>query len=639
MRLRTTVVTGLLALLTIVGPGAQGPAPTSFDEAMAQIKKDPPGWPDVWPASDPGPEPAWGTAPLPKPSMTEPFAIGEALYDEGRLADAVVSMLALMRVTVASDANASARTADATGLVLSESEVRALIDLGTEDLEASDDIENLPHSFADLYAAVAELLPGTSVEQLAESYTRAYEGQPEDLIAKALMGQPIQPETKLTRAQIWFLLMDGFAGAAATNGRWGTADKQIPDLKSPNAAWSAAEWREVLARLPLVNASRLVSLSAPTAITHGTTANPKPVNVTARANASASPLVSRLTGRTLIPARAGSLSGQEVIWRVRESSPIKEIGTIVSPLDEPVRVDATGSAQLVFQPGVDRSRGTGHLIVEWDTLDLRLQLGELVAATYAVPAPLSRLTFGTSRARANVKVQWRPPEVLWIFIYNGFTGIHFDLPLVGGGTRDGSDTVDGLLARRQDGSYAGVIGAMTGAKQQIPGRAPTGAPCHDTWVLGSQRVYATITKTESGVLGVARNNLANYIWLDARGAATRRSFQAEPPDAGYYELKIFPVTEPKFSYPDDCQVARPAQGRTGHGARHFLPFNDAQWTTPGQGYGIGLRRVGPTTYTDDESVDPLTGDPKLLAIKQAFMLTGRSSWTIKIGRKRAEVWQ
>lgn len=37
---------------------------------------------------------------LPTPSLTEPFAIGEALYDPGRVADAVVSLLDLMGVGI-----------------------------------------------------------------------------------------------------------------------------------------------------------------------------------------------------------------------------------------------------------------------------------------------------------------------------------------------------------------------------------------------------------------------------------------------------------------------------------------------------------------------------------------------------------
>ena len=43
--------------------------------------------------------------PLPRPSITEPVSIGEALYDPARVADAVVSVLALMRIeTIPDDA-------------------------------------------------------------------------------------------------------------------------------------------------------------------------------------------------------------------------------------------------------------------------------------------------------------------------------------------------------------------------------------------------------------------------------------------------------------------------------------------------------------------------------------------------------
>jgi len=214
-RARTAVVIGMAALLTLVRADAQGGRSEKLNKVIQQIKADLPKGAMEMPSLSASEPPSATSAPA-EPSLQEPFEIGEALYDASRMEDGVVSLLALMHIGVVPDASADAAQ-NGRGLTLSASEVRALADLGREDLESSTDIDNLPHSFADLHAAVADLLPGVSIEQMAAAYTRAYETDPDDVIGKSLMGRPIEPEMKLTRTQIWFLTMDGFAGAAAGN--------------------------------------------------------------------------------------------------------------------------------------------------------------------------------------------------------------------------------------------------------------------------------------------------------------------------------------------------------------------------------------------------------------------------------------
>lgn len=156
-----------------------------------------------------------------------------------------------------------------------------------------------------------------------------------------------------------------------------------------------------------MTASRLVAVDAPAVISQAAAPGAAPVSVTARANPSAPPLVSRLTGRTLIPARAGSLAGHEVTWHVRKNSVLREVGTIVSSMDQPMSVGADGTAQFVVQPGVDPTRGSGHVVEDWETVEARFQRRGLVAAAYAVPQPLAPMSFGASRARANVRARDR----------------------------------------------------------------------------------------------------------------------------------------------------------------------------------------------------------------------------------------
>ena len=620
MRTSTTVVVALLAVLTAVSAGTQKPLPESVNketqEFKEELKKELPKLKDAFAALQAAPEPS-AIGPLPKPSLTEPFEIGEALYDQGRLADAVVSLLALMQIGVVPDANASTRAT--AGITLSESEVRALIDLAGDDLEqAENEMENLPHTFADLHAAVADLLPGVSVEQLAEAYTRAYGAHPEELIAKALMGQPIEPETKLTRAQIWFLLMDGFAGAAATGGRWGTADREVPDLKSPNAEWSAEEVREVLARLPLVTASRLVTISAPGVISPGTTAGGPPVNVTARVAASVPPLVSRVTGRTLLAPRAGSLAGHDVTWRVHDESMLPEIGTIVSPVDGPTRVGADGLARFIFQPGADPTRGAGQLVDDWEPLEARFETRGLVANAYTVPASLAPLTFGMSRANANVHLRWRSPDVLWLAVYNQYEGINFEIPGLGGGTRTGRDRLFARLSKRADGSYVGPGEADVNAMQTLRG----GSTCQKYSVIVSQPVRVKV-EPQSG-FGPTRV-LDDFLWADAQ-LDLIGTMSNPRPDGGYYRLMIYPAKEALTS--GECISNIPAgRDRRGWGGKWFIPLNDAQWTTSEQGYGIALRARGLTAFFDMSSVDPLGMTP-LAGVKALLQLTGRSIWLV-----------
>ena len=92
--------------------------------------------------------------------------------------------------------------------------------------------------------------------------------------------------------------MDGFAGPGGADASYGTADRELPDLPSPNPAWSAGEWREALARLPLVAASRVLTVE--NAVTGSTVrlATPSP------------PLLSRLSGKPLVATRTGSLAGR-----------------------------------------------------------------------------------------------------------------------------------------------------------------------------------------------------------------------------------------------------------------------------------------------------------------------------------------
>lgn len=619
MRPSVAAVFGLLAGLGMTGPVQQKPRAEAVTAQIGLIKEQLPELKGAFAALQTPSAPVSTPEPLPEPSLTEPFEIGEALYDQSRMANAVVSLLSLMQIPVVPDAGAKGPVTSK-GITLSESEVHALINHSIDDLvDSGDDMDRLPHTFADLHNGIADLLPGVSVERLAEMYSRAYEARPEDLIAKAMMGRPIEPEMTITRAQIWFLLLDGFAGAAAANGRWGTADRQIPDLKSPNPQWSAEEFREVLARLPLVTAGRFVTITAPDIISTGASAG-APAHVTARVNVTAEPLVSRVTGRTLIAPRAGSLSGQQVTWHVHEESLLHEVGTIVSPVDDPTPIGADGVARFTFQPGVDPAMGAGHLVDDWETVEAKFETRGLVSSAFAVPAPIAGLSIGASRTRASVHLRWRSDARLVLAVFNVYTGINFEIPGLGGGTRDGVDRVYSILDKRADGSYVGRGRAFVSSSQTLRGPA---SRCAKASITMEQTIRV---KAERQTGFGPTHVLDDFQWADSQ-LNPAGTMATTPPTGGYYRLIFYPKTAPPYGR--QCISIIPAgRDRRGWGSEWFVPFNDAQWTTSGQGYGIALRASGPTTYYDMSSVDPLS--LPLPELRQAFQLTGRSLWFVAV---------
>ncbi len=346
-------------------------------------------WSDPAPQATPFPSPSATPTPLPDASIAEPFAIGEALYDPGRVADGVMSLLARMGIGVSASASSQRLTLD-------ESEVRTLIALAEDDLRGADDLENLPFGFVDLHRAISGLLPDLSIEELAETYTRVYAEAPDGLVAKVMMGQPLDPETRLTRVQIWLLLMDGFAAPDGAEAAYGAADRVLPDVPSPNPAWSAAEWREALARLPLVPASRLV------AIEHGTGA------ATLRRAPQPPPLLSRLSGKPLLAARAGSLAGQAVTWEVAEGSSLRQLATLRTPVGQPATVGANGASVLSFQP-IAASAGTGEPVEEWVTVGATLPACPLVSSAYDLPRPSATSSSARGASRCRSRCCGAPP--------------------------------------------------------------------------------------------------------------------------------------------------------------------------------------------------------------------------------------
>src|SRR5262245_31696435 len=103
----TAIVAGLLSSLVTLQGHAQRPTPQQMAAEFQRIKKTLPPLPELMAALSEAPPPSSSAAPLPQPSLTDPFEIGAALHDPGRLGDAVVSLIALMGIGIVPDAGAA----------------------------------------------------------------------------------------------------------------------------------------------------------------------------------------------------------------------------------------------------------------------------------------------------------------------------------------------------------------------------------------------------------------------------------------------------------------------------------------------------------------------------------------------------
>ena len=226
------------------------------------------------------PEPS-DEVPLPEPSLTEPSDIAQALFNPGQVQDGVASLLAAMGVAIYDSEGTLVRPGADRGageLRLIEAEVRGFIAMTEEDLANAGESAG-PISIADLHRGLATSLPvGYSVEEFAAAYAEAYAAEPASLAAQVMLGQPIEPETRLLRIQMWLLLVDGFVSPGETGiGRspvlaavsrpssvgtvvarlpagatLGAAARFQPPLTSPMAGVSNTDWARVLARLPFL---------------------------------------------------------------------------------------------------------------------------------------------------------------------------------------------------------------------------------------------------------------------------------------------------------------------------------------------------------------------------------------------------
>lgn len=580
---------------------------------------------------EPAEEPE-GELTLPRPSIAEPFSVGEALYNPSRVAAGVVSLLDLMRVaTVTDDAPAAG---DGAGLTLRESEVRGLIEMGIADARAAGEDESGPFTFADLHAAVAPLLPGTDVGALAEAYSEAYAARPDDLVPKVMMGQPIVPETPLTRVQLWLLLVDGFVGpgkgspaaratfdargsrelvvsavlrsrhdfgvlqgVSASGQVWGTAKGVVPPIQSPSG-WTTSELEWLLGHLPLVASQLPFDVVPARARVHkGHGGAGQQLTLEARIGGAAPVIVSQAGQRILAP-KPRMLAGRQISWDATpdDLATLKAHGTVQGTFAMPVRTDGSGTVRLGYVPKKEPANGLGTKMSEIVRIGAVISLRDLVDSHYDLPVELrwvTKLMLGTRTVETPLRIEWHS-RGLNLLVRNNFN-VELQFGPLGRGSSDGIDQMAGSLELQPDGSYRGVVSARTHAWQFLTG---LGESCPRKESDGRQQLLVTARP-------VSR--------LNENQNRSKFEIKSGLDDGGMFQLMFFPATQPSYTAKDRCQQEI---WRDDTSYRiPFLPFNDTYWTR--LGYPILIPKEGKLIY-DDRS--------------QTQMKVGYSSWHVEVER-------
>ncbi len=619
--MRQVLASSLFMLLVTHSPLAiaQGtdPEPGSVDDSA------PPGWPGTleFPEEPAGLRASAGG--LPSPSLTEPFAIGEALYDPARVDVAVISLLDLMGVGV-DKADGTPSTVGTALFRFNEAEVRLMIGMAQMDAEAASKKGRPPYSFRDLHRAVAPLLPSVSVEQLAAEYSEAYQDQYEALVPMVMMGQPIEPGTRLTRLQIWLLLVDGFVppDPLKPGSGWGTASTVLQPLPPPAAGWSNAEWRDLLARLAVLAARMPIRIAPQPATAHEGHGGPgTTVQLEARLGAPAAQSITAFPGLSLLTPATGTLAGRSINWQA-DAAVLNRHGSLAPALGAPTNTDSAGVARISYLPKAEAANGQGAVSQETAEIAAVISQWDLVSAHYNLPPQLQAFFIGDVTARGEIEIGWHdavsslvPTDRIDIHIANSYN-VKLDMGLLGGGTRSGRDAVEGTLTLQPDGRYRGIVRGFASGTQELHG---LGQSCALAESEGWQELEVVGTPIGGfGLVHLAPNSAAAAHPLTRRlSAMPSYNWVSGQPGSDFLSLEFFPTTSGRYSKRDPCQTEM--QQVDDPGKPWFLPYNDAQWTIQHAGYGIALPDSGTLKYYDNTS---------------ATTIVGTSTWYIVVDRIR-----
>jgi hypothetical protein len=588
------------------------------------------------PSGAPGPGGQLAEAVLPLPTMTEPGAIGEALYDPTRMDVAVVSLLNVMGVGIyARDGTPIRKGAEraAGDPWLFDTEVRGLIDMGIEDLLSGAEGGG-PFALSDLYESLAPQLDRQiSLDEFVAAYSHAYAQHPDDLVPQALLGQPIEASMPLTRVPLSILLMDGFEGPAEgataalppgamlaqvpSGPHFGTAQAGLPRVSAPPGI-NADDWEEFLDHLPtLADTIRFVTYQSSVHEGHGGTGSP----ATQKASVGhASPLVSPVTGHTLLAANTGGLDGIDITWASADEGVLREHGSLSAALPAHMATDASGGVAITYTPKKEAANGKGVVANDFGSLMATADKFQLVNNAYVLPN-VTALMMATSWIKGRATAQGQGFTIEWhtaglaVTIVNEFdVTIDLNLGFTAHVNRVGADSWEGVLTKRKDGTWRGTLQGLILGGVNNQGHADFKRSDEGTLVLplAGGTCKAEYTGGQSLTVVGRPRKLAGKIDPDL-----------EPLISGDYGpdelvLSFYPASAPYGDsatcsgqsyepYLGPPYVGPGPDGRPMSGT--YAAFNDSRFTSPSPGYAIHLPLNDDLTYEDKQqfiSMDALS---------------------------------
>jgi hypothetical protein len=418
-------------MLAIVLAGCGGTAPPSDDGAGStptsgtSAGADPTATPrQSGPTSGPG---ATAGA-LPEPTLTDPAAIGAALWDPASVDVGVVSLLDQLGVPIYDDAGGLVRPATHAGppgLWLQDREVRGLIEMGKADAAAIA-AHQAPFVLGDLSAALAPLVPPLDEQAVLDAYIAAYRAAPGDLVRESLAGHPFLHDTPFTRVHLWLLLVDGVLGRggataslrSVTLASWSdtaaapVASVGLPMIPSPIPGLSAEDFALLMAHVPLLASELQVDLRIAPPIAHEGHGQPGPVVTIEATNRTVPlPLVSPLSEMLLLTPSGVGLDGVPVTFDAAQPGTLDDHGILTGLLGVPILTDASGVAGLSYQVDQEAAAGQGAL----DSADVEIRANiDLQAAMlrrYVLPPALLPFIWGSISLQGVLSLEWHEPAL------------------------------------------------------------------------------------------------------------------------------------------------------------------------------------------------------------------------------------
>ena len=483
---------------------------------------------------------------LPAPTLTDPVAIGAALWDPSQVGVGVSSLLAALGVAIDADDGSPLRPAAGSGLAdlhLSESEVRGLIEMGTVDARAIS--EHLsPFTLGDLSSALATVVPGMTADQILAAYVDAYRAAPGDLVRESLAGHAFVAEGAFTRVHLWLLLVDGVLGRdavatahvqlASTTGYTGApgpvAQIGLPPIPSSIPGLDARDFVLVLAHLSLIGFQAPASLSIMPASAHEGHGGPGPtVAIEARYPIAAVPLLSVVDGRPLLVPIHGGLDGVPITFESTDEGTLWAHGFVQGAFGVPVLTDVLGTSRLGYQLRSEPANGVGTVQSAVATIYAVVDLRAIVMYRYIVAPEILPFIWGTRRVPALVTLEWHEEEPTPGPTGVGAYSVTLTGPKTGAGTYVGTGyvlcaapTIDGRLYwSAQVVIFNALPGSLTdiGLQQNPAGfdtvSATAGGIETGSWFARSDIANSSATVTGSGGPGSNGHLTGHGSWTDS----------------------------------------------------------------------------------------------------------------------------